>query len=138
VVNEDFFSNWFNDLSLAIFGYTDEPWPAFVMEFLYLGIPVIVPDKGNYRLILNKLSTNPAVVFPSANGLTDLQQENQSVENIATAILCLHQKFDFYASNALNVAEELEDIYTIEETEQNILSFLSKIKKKSRKSNNKT
>lgn len=126
IVSEYFFSDWFKDLALAIFGPCEEPWPGDVLEFLYMGIPVIMPDKDNYKLALEKITSNPAFILPSCDN-NDLADGDFSVENIKKAIFNLYQEYDHYSTNALNAAEELEDIQTTEETEQIILNVLSKI-----------
>lgn len=127
VVNEDFFSDWFRDLVFAIFGSSNEPWPGYVLEFLYMGIPVIIPDTDNYKHVLNKINVNPAVFFSLIGDGADISDANVIVENIEKAILDLYLKYDYYDTNALNASEELEDIYTIEDTEQHILNILSEI-----------
>jgi len=122
IVIEDFFSDWFSDLAAAFFGYS-EPWRGNVLEFLYMGIPVIFPNTENQAKVLANIAANPAVIMQ----LPDSKDQITTVANIEKAIHGLYVDFDYYSSNALDASEEIEDIQTIEETEQQILDIITEI-----------
>jgi glycosyltransferase involved in cell wall biosynthesis len=126
VINEDFFSGWLADLTVGVFGFSDEPWPGDVLEFLYMGIPVIVPGAENYRQLLDGTTVNPAVILVSAECI-NISENSITIENFEKAILELYQRYDHYNTLTLDTAEILEDMFMIEETEQRILKVLSAI-----------
>jgi len=126
IVGDEFFSSWFDDVRAGFFGFSHEPWPSQVLEFLYLGIPIIAPNTLNYQCVLEGITAKPAVVFCASNQSFGLLDQDTTIEEIERAIMDLYQDYEYYNTQAIDASEEIEDLYTLEETKQLIINFLTK------------
>jgi len=126
IVSDEFFSSWFNDVRTGFFGFSNEAWPSQVLEFLYLGIPIIVPDTPNYKCVLDGITAKPAVIFSASDKSSASLYKDTTIEDIENAIMDLYSKYDYYNTKAIDASEQVEDLHTFEETEQRIFNFLAK------------
>ncbi|GJM15793.1 MAG: hypothetical protein DHS20C13_11200 [Thermodesulfobacteriota bacterium] len=130
-ISEDEVAQWYSKLSCYVFPSSTEGWSFTPRESLYMGIPTVLTDIPVHKELVE---SGYCKVIPlngkekaSFDGIISGTWDRVSVEDIENAIRDLYQNYGNYYSKALQGSQWIENKWTNESSQQNLLNFLLKI-----------
>lgn len=95
-------STWMSDVCCGFMANDNDEWPLCLVEYIYVGIPIIVSNFSNYLEILDSLDHRGLHFFEITN-------EHQS---LIDSIQRVHNEYENYCTASLEAASLVEDKYS--------------------------